>query len=327
METARKCFRDLSYLFRLCGEREPGVLAKPHGGRGGVTTSFDQSACPVIFYTMYAQEMATSEEKAVAVENLRQHGDYYLRRNWVMNLFGTLTRIVEPVPSVSVMKYLACVYAAYQLTGEVKYRDAAFKHLRDIIPMLPWPSNPYPTIHNLYYWALLCEFWSKTEIGDETDWISYIGEYWKAAQTAFDAEGLSRFGFYDTEKGAFTPYPDRWLTHEDSASNAGWGGKWGYAPEKEGVRTWISSTSLNNRALNSALYAALGLLARSHGLDKNAHKLSKRTLLRMDEDALRWWWDDGKLPEELKGLHNIFAPEVASAWQVAYWTGKSQDVW
>ena len=72
------------------------------------------------------------------------------------------------------------------------------------------------------------------------------------------------------------------------------------------------------------MFAALGLLARSHGLDDNAHILARQTLLRMDADSLRWWWDDGNLPDELKGLHNIFAPEAAGVWQVAYWMGVSQ---
>jgi hypothetical protein len=85
---------------------------------------------------------------------------------------------------------------------------------------------------------------------------------------------MSCFGSYDMEKGTFTPYPDRWLTCENSKANKPWAGKWGYAPEKEGVRTWVSSTSMNNRALNPALYPALGLLARSHGLDDSAHELS-----------------------------------------------------
>src|SRR5207253_2583770 len=35
LETARKCFRDLSYIFRLCRVLEPGLLGKPHGGRAG----------------------------------------------------------------------------------------------------------------------------------------------------------------------------------------------------------------------------------------------------------------------------------------------------
>ncbi len=138
---------------------------------------------------------------------------------------------------------------------------------------------------------------------------------------------MSCFGSYDMEKGTFTPYPDRWLTCENSKANKPWAGKWGYAPEKEGVRTWLSSTSMNNRALNPALYPALGLLARSHGLDDSAHELSRRTLLCMDENALRWWWDDGNLPDKLNGLHNIFAPEVAGAWQVAYWMGRLQQIW
>ena len=56
------------------------------------------------------------------------------------------------------------------------------------------------------------------------------------------------------------------------------------------------------------MFAAPSLLARSHGFDDNAHKLARQALLCMDGDALRWWWDDGNLPDELKGLHNIFAP-------------------
>ena len=35
----------------------------------------------------------------------------------------------------------------------------------------------------------------------------------------------------------------------------------------------------------------------------------------------------GTSPDELKGLHNIFAPEVAGVWQVAYWMGAAQGVW
>src|SRR5207247_1579100 len=47
MTIARKCFRDLNHVFDLCRSIEPGLLGKPHGGRAGPTTSFDQSANPV----------------------------------------------------------------------------------------------------------------------------------------------------------------------------------------------------------------------------------------------------------------------------------------
>ena len=306
-ETARKCFQDLNYLFKLCGELEPGLLGKPHGGRAGPNTSFDQSACPGRLLRHLRPRTDDTGGKGSSHRELAGNtGITICAVNWVMNLFGILHRIVEPVATVSVMKYLACMYAAYELTDETEFRDEVFKHLREIIPMLPFPTNPYPTCHNLYYWALLCEYWSRTEIGGEADWIGYIGEYWKAARAARDSEGLSLAGYYDTEDGSFTPYPNRWLTHEDSKSNAPWGGKWGHAPEKEGVRTWVSATNMNNRALCSGMFAALGLLARSHGLDDNAHELARQTLLRMDSDSLRWWWDDGNLPDELKGLHNIF---------------------
>jgi hypothetical protein len=70
MANARKCFRDLNNCFRLSNELEPGVLGKPHGGRGGVTMSYDQSANPILYYVAFAQELATPEERALAVENI-----------------------------------------------------------------------------------------------------------------------------------------------------------------------------------------------------------------------------------------------------------------
>ena len=322
LETARKCFHDLSSIFRLSRQLEPGLLGKPHGGRAGPTTSFDQAACPVIFYTMYALELATPAEKAEAVKNMSLHGDYYLRRNWVMNHHGNLQRIVDPAHT-SAMKYLACVYAAYQLTGETKYREAAFKYLRQIINTgkLPWPSNPYEVNHNLYYWGMLCDFWKKTEIAGEFDWTSCIREYWQTAKANLDAEGLMVFGHYDTKLRTFKPYPSKWLTSEDAKE---WPAQ---APKKVGKR-WISPTCLGNRSLNCALFAALALLAQSHGLDNDAHLSAVRILQRMDETTLRWfWWDDGSLPAEMKPLLNMFAPEVPAAWLVAYWMGRLQKVW
>jgi hypothetical protein len=321
LETARKCFRDLNNIFRLCRTLEPGLLGKPHGGRPGPTTSNDQAACPVIFYAAFAQELATPEERAEATEHMALHGDWYLRRNWVVNHHGSLSRIVDP-SHTSTMKYLACVHAAYELTGETRYRDAAFRYLRQIIDTgkLPWPTNPYEINHNLYYWGLLCDRWSKTEMADAADWIGCIREYWLAARTAFDAEGLLMFGHYDTADRSFARYPDRWLSSEDAAA----------FPEQASRtknRRWTSATSLSNRPLISACSAALALLARSHGLDDNAHEAAQRTLLRMDESMLRWWWDDDALPDELKPLMNIFAPEVAGMWQVAYWMGRLQQVW
>jgi hypothetical protein len=323
LETARKCFRDLTNIFRLSRQIEPGVLGKPHGGRAGVTTSFDQSANPILFYVAYAQELATAEEKAIAIENMALHGEYYLRRNWVMNHHGNLHRIVDPAHT-STMKYLACVHAAYELTGEVRFRDAAFQYLRQIINSgkLPWPTNPYEINHNLYYWGMLCDYWSGTEIGTEVDWPAYIKEYWLAAQTAVDGEGLMQRGPYATDTRSFTPYPEQWITPENvqqlSTLDSG---------ERRIQRRWVSATAYPNRALNSVCFAALALLAQSHGFDDRALSLAKRTLLRMDEQAMRYWWDDGTLPQEMKQLHNIFAPEVPAMWLVAYWTGRTQGAW
>ncbi|MSU51834.1 MAG: hypothetical protein EXS41_00315 [Opitutaceae bacterium] len=325
-QTAQKCFRDLNNIFRLCRSIDPGLLAKPHGGRAGATTSPDQSACPVIFYAMYARELATPEEKAQAVENMNLHGELYIRRNWEMNHFGNLLKVVDIDPAnfsiwingppTTTMKYLACEYAAYQLTGETKFRDEALKHMRKLIRsgFLPWPFNPYPTIHNLYYWAMLCDFWSKTELAAEFDWAGCIREYWQAARASLDVDGLARLGDYDTKKQSFAPYTSVWLPAERQKSPA--------------VRQWRSATLYNGRPLGSAFAAALGLLARSHGLDDSAHVVARKILTRMDEDTLRLWWGrDEKFPEELKPMLNVFAPEVAGAWQIAYWMGRSQQVW
>ena len=71
----------------------------------------------------------------------------------------------------------------------------------------------------------------------------------------------------------------------------------------------------------------LALLAREHGVDNQSHLLAKRILLRISEDDCREWWDDGKLPAELKPLHNIFAPEVAGLWLVGYWMGRLHEIW
>jgi hypothetical protein len=222
------------------------------------------------------------------------------------------------------MKYLVCVHAAYELTGEVRYRDAAFGLLRQIIEAgrLPWPSNPYELNHNTFYWGLLCDYWNKTEMADQADWVGCIDEYWQAMQLGLDGEGVPRAGPYDTVNRTFTPYPDRWVPREDAYLLPTLDGSTARVRER-----WVSSTCFPNRALNAGFAAALALLARSHGLDDDAHKLAKRTLLRLDEDTMRWWWDDGKLPHELKPLLNIYAPEVPAAWLVAYWMGRQQGVW
>lgn len=326
LATARKCFLDLNNYFRLSRQLDPGVLGKPHGGRGGVTMSYDQSANPILYYVAFAQELATPEEKAIAVENMALHGDYYLRRNWVMNHHGNFQRIVEPAHT-STMKYLACVHAAYVLTGETRFRDAAFRYLRQIVESnLPWPSNPYEINHNLYYWGMLCDYWSRTEFGEITgvavEWTKCIHEYWLAARAAIDEEGVMRRGPYDNQTRTFTPYPTEWITPENLAPSSTLDNG-----ERRIKSRFVSATAYPNRGLNSASFAALGLLTHSYGLDEEAVALAKRTLLRMDEDAQRYWWDDGTLPAEMKGMHNIFAPEVPALWLVAYWTGRSQGVW
>lgn len=72
----------------------------------------------------------------------------------------------------------------------------------------------------------------------------------------------------------------------------------------------------------------LALLAQAHGLDDKAHRSAKRTLLRMDENTLRWWGGyDEKLPDKMKPILNIFATKVPALWLAAYWMGRLQGVW
>lgn len=91
LRVARKCFQDLNHMFALSRPLQAGVLGKPHGGRGGETTSFDQSANPILHYANFARDFGTPEEKEVARRNMVDNGDYYLRRDWVMNHHGNLT--------------------------------------------------------------------------------------------------------------------------------------------------------------------------------------------------------------------------------------------
>lgn len=323
LATARKCFRDLNNIFRLCGQIEPGLLGKPHGGRAGPTTSYDQAAIPVLPYVWFAQELATPEEKSEAVTNMAAHGEYYLRRNWVMNHHGNLARIVDPAHT-STMKYLACVHAAYELTGETRFRDAAFKYLRQIRDSgkLPWPTNPYELNHNALYYAFLCDYWHRTEIANEADWTGYINEYWQVMQQGLDADGLMRHGSFDTQTRAFTPYPDRWVESEESDQlptlDQG---------ERRVKLRWVSSTSYAGRPGLSCYAAYLALLAQSHGFEDRAAEIGRRILLRIGDEHMRWWWNDGSGPEELGPVYNIFAPEVPAGWLVAYWTGRLQGTW
>ena len=327
LATARKCFLDLHNIFRLCREIEPGLLGKPHGGRAGPTTSLDQSACPVLFYAWYARDYATGKLKDEAYDNLREHGLYYLRRNMIVNQHGHLSSFVrEPHPSA--MKYLAAMYVTYELTGERDVRDVVAKYLKSTADhVLPGINNAFEISHNLFSWAHLCDYWSKTEFGDLTDWKHCIKEYWTAAQTVMDDEGVLRFGHYDPEKKSFTPFPDQWIEKGVDANSPAIQLSGGHGNGHGLTRAWVSSTSIPARAMATAGIPLLALLAREQGVDDQSHLLAKRTLLRLDEDDCREWWDDGKLPAELKPLRNIFAPEVAAIWLVGYWMGRLQKVW
>jgi hypothetical protein len=317
MTVARKCFRDLNHIFDLSRTIEPGLLGKPHGGRPGETTSFDQSANPILLYCEFAREFGTDAEKKQAKENMLAHGDYYLRRNWVMNHHGNLSRIVEPAHT-STMKYLACVHAAYDITGETRFRDAAVKYVHQLIEagLIPWPKQQYELNANLLYYSWLGEYWHTTSLAAAADWIGNIGVYWEAAQRGLDEEGLLMDGVYDTVTKVFTPVKEGWS--ESSPPSAG---------DKPTRRWWRSPTGYQGRTLYTLLVAMLGLIARKHGLDDRAHETSKKILLRVTDDGFRQCWDDGHLPDEMRPFANMFGAEFPAQWLIAYWMGREQRVW
>jgi len=318
LAVARKCFRDLNHVFDLSRTIEPGLLGKPHGGRPGPTTSFDQSANPILLYVEFAREHGTPEEKAQAHRNMLAHGDYYVHRNWVMNHHGNFERIVEPAHP-SAMKYLACVHAAYEVTGETRFRDAAIKYVRQIASSgkLPWPARKYELNANLFYYSWLAEYWSKTTASDDSDWIGHIRTYWEAAQKGLDHEGLLLDGIYDSQEKVFTPTREGWS--EGSPPSAG--------QKPTALRWWRSPTGYQGRTLYSLTVAILGLMVKKLGLDERAHEVSRKILLRIDRDGLRQCWDDGRLPPEMKPFANLFGAEFPSQWMIAYWMGREQRLW
>ncbi|MBL9214246.1 MAG: hypothetical protein JNG83_02100 [Opitutaceae bacterium] len=315
---ARKCFRDLNHLFDLSRTIEPGLLGKPHGGRAGATTSFDQSANPVLIYAQFARTHGTPAEQEQARRNLLDHGNYFLRRDWTVNHHGNLTRIIDK-PHPSAMKYFAAVHAAYDLTGETRFRDEVAKHVRTLAAAgkFPWPGPRYELNGNLFYYSWLGEYWSRTSLADAADWIGNIGIYWQAAQRGLDAEGLLLDGMYDTQAGVFTPVQEGWFeTNPPSA-----GGK------TTKLRWWRSPTGYQGRTFYTLSIATLGLLAQQHGLDPQAHQVTRKILLRMDRQSLRQCWDDGKLPPEMKPYANLFGVEFPGLWLVAYWMGRERKFW
>jgi hypothetical protein len=317
LKIARKCFCDLNHIFDLSRSIEPGLLGKPHGGRGGATTSFDQSANPVLLYVQFAREHGTEKEKEVARRNMVEHGDYYLRRNWQVNHHGNLSRIVPPAHP-SAMKYFAAVHAAYDMTGEERFRDSTVKLVRELTDkrLLPWPSKRYELNANLLYYAWLGEYWSKTSLANAADWIGNIGVYWEAAKKGLDSEGLLLDGIYDTETKVFTPVQEGWS--ERNPPSAG---------QKPTQRWWRSPTGYQGRTLYSLTIAILGMIARKHGLDPQAHEVSQKILLRIDRNGLRQCWDNGKLPPEMQPYANLFGAEFPAQWSIAYWMGREQNVW
>jgi hypothetical protein len=295
---ARKCFQDLNHVFDLSRTIEPGLLGKPHGGRAGATTSFDQSAIPVLPYAQFALSYATPQEKEQARRNLHDHADYYIRRNWLVNHHGKLVRIV-PAGHTSAMKYFAAVHAAYDVTGEERYRDEAVKCVRQLISkgMIPWPSKMYaPDVGNLHYYSYLGEYWSKTSLAKDADWIGDIGLNWKVAQTALTDEGLVVDGKYDIKTKQFVP---------DAKNPTGYQGRTG----------------------GSLLVALLGLLARSHGLDDKAQEIARKILVRVDPSTFRQCFDDGHLSENDRAYANLFPAETPAMWLCTYWLGREQKAW
>lgn len=320
LETARKCFLDLHNMFRLSAMIQPGCLGKPHGGRPGVTTSFDQSAFPVLPYAWYTRDYAEGKLKDEAVENLRQYGLNFLRQNMIVNHHGHLGSCVAE-PHGSSMKYLAAMYASYEISGEKDVRDTVIKYVQKIVDagILPWMTQPAEISGNLFYYGFLSDYWMKTELADMMDWKSNIKVYWEAAKSALDEDGLPMAGDYDTVNKTFTPTKEEWVYLSDPSGKSG-----------EALKYWKSPKHYPAKANFACTTSVLGLIARSHGFDDDAHLSGKKALMRIDEDCLRHWWhwgDEDRFPEAFKPLLNMFAPEAAANWLALYWYGRLQNLW
>ena len=149
---AEKCFLDISRYFEMSKALEPGVLGKPHGGKTSTWMSYDQTAIPLLPYCWYARNLGTAEQRQMAAENLSLYVQRLIRNGFTIHRFFGDKRIKDP-PTPSSMKFLAPVYAAYELTGDKSFRDAACYWMRKIIAagrfglMMTRPS------HNLWYYA------------------------------------------------------------------------------------------------------------------------------------------------------------------------------
>src|SRR6185437_9498940 len=191
---------------------------------------------------------------------MADHGEYYIRHKWVMNHHGKLQDTAKLAPT-SLMKYVACEYAAYEMSGEKRYRDEAVRLMRELIRAgkLPWATPTVDMSHNPFYYAVLCDYWRTTEIADECDWTACIAEYWRTAKASLDPQtGIPRPGVYNTRDHSFAPSPLRWSPDTLQFSSP----------------TWVGG-------FMAPAMAALGLIARSHGLDDNAHLVSRNILMRM----------------------------------------------
>jgi hypothetical protein len=307
---ARKCFQDLSHYFALSDELEPGVLGKPHGGRPGGTWSYDQSAIPVVPYLRYALELGDQTERATAQRNLVAHSEMYLRRDWTINAFGNELAIIG-TGHPSGLKIVAAGYASAVLTHDEVVRERVLAALSTMTSGegLPWPFPTHEALHNLWYWAYCADFFHTNGLAEASDWIGHLDAWWKAATTYVREDGLALGGTYDVPTGLFTAYEHSWQSTDTWEPS--WRSPTGYA-----MMPWESLTA-----------AALGLLARSHGLDDEGHVRAERTLHAVDEDKLRWWWDDGSVPDEIKPLTMFFSTCTAVLWQLVYWSGREQGLW
>lgn len=318
LAVARKCFRDINHVFDFGRPTDPGLLAKPHGGRAGQTTSFDQSGNPVLLYVQFAREYGTTEEKEQARRNMLDHGEYYLRHDWVVNHHGNLTRFVDKLHP-SAMKYLACAHAAYDLTGEERFREPVVKYVRQIVAagLLPWPGQKYELNNNLFYYSWLAEYWRGTSLASATDWVANIGAYWAAAQSGLDEEGVLLDGIYDTKEKKFTPTTEGWFDRSPPSAGS----------KQVATRWWRSPTGYQGRTMYTLAVAILGLIAHKNGLDDRAPEISRKILLRLNRDTMRQCWDNGRLPLEMQPFANMFAAELPGQWLIAYWMGREQGVW
>jgi hypothetical protein len=123
----------------------------------------------------------------------------------------------------------------------------------------------------------------------------------------------------------FIPYRSEWIYQKDMQKTEKH--RRPSDASDHSAKWWVSESSMPTRTQVTAGVGITALLAMKYGLDTQAPQIAKKSLEQIEENHLRHWCNFGDLPEELQPLTNLFAPEAAGTWLVAYWMGRSLGQW